>query len=105
MAYAFVPMFGIGWSVTALAVTVLLVRYFGQKTGVAALAAIFMLAGAAAVGPAIAGSVADATGSFAPALAGLALVMLPIALAVFIMPAARRRGASPARRMSIHHAA
>lgn len=90
-AYAFVPMFGVGWSVTCLAVTVLLVRYFGQKTGVAALAAIFMLAGAAAIGPAIAGSVADATGSFAPALGGLALVLLPIALAVFVMPAARRR--------------
>ncbi len=105
MAYLFVPMFGIGWSVTALAVTVLLVRYFGQKTGVAALAAIFMLAGAAAIGPAVAGSVADATGSFAPALGGLALVVLPIALAVFLMPAARRSIAPPASRMSIHHAA
>jgi MFS family permease len=97
MAYAFVPMFGIGWSVTCLAVTVLLVRYFGQKTGVAALAAIFMLAGAAAVGPAIAGSVADATGSFAPALVGLALILLPMALAVFVMPAARRRSLSDMR--------
>jgi cyanate permease len=94
MAYAFVPAFGIGWSVSCLSLTVLLVRYFGQATGVAALAAIFMLAGAAAVGPAVAGAVADATGSFGPSLYGLALVLLPIALAVFIMP--------PARHVSTH---
>jgi MFS family permease len=94
-AYAFVPMYGIGWSVTCLAVTVLLVRYFGQKTGVAGLALIFMLAGAAAVGPAIAGAVADATGSFTPALAGLALLLPPIALAAFLMPPARRAADRP----------
>lgn len=88
-AYAFVPVFGIGWSVSCLAVTVLLIRYFGQKTGVAVLAAIFMLAGAAAIGPAVAGTVADLTGSFSPALSGLALVLLPIALAAFVMPPAR----------------
>ncbi|MDB5396719.1 MAG: transporter [Rhodospirillales bacterium] len=89
MIYAFVPAFGIGWSVSCLAVTVLLVRYFGQKTGVAALAAIFMLAGAAAIGPAVAGTVADLTGSFSPALSGLAFVLLPIALAACVMPPAR----------------
>ncbi|HTJ64127.1 MAG TPA: MFS transporter [Alphaproteobacteria bacterium] len=89
-AYAFVPLYGVGWSVTCLAVTVLLVRYFGQKTGVAGLAAIFMLAGAAAVGPAVAGAVADVTGSFTPALGGLALLLPPIALAAFVMPPARR---------------
>jgi MFS family permease len=89
IAYAFVPVFGIGWSVSCLAVTVLLIRYFGQMTGVAALAAIFMLAGAAAIGPVVAGMVADLTGSFSPALSGLALVLLPIALAVLVMPAAR----------------
>ena len=97
IAYAFVPIFGIGWSVSCLAVTVLLVRYFGQKTGVAALAAIFMLAGAAAIGPAIAGTVADLTGSFSPALSGLALVLLPIGAAVFLMPPARRAQLPPGR--------
>ncbi len=95
MAYVFVPVFGIGWSVSCLTVTVLLVRYFGQATGVAALAAIFMFAGAAAIGPAIAGTVADLTGSFSPALSGLALVLLPVALAAFVMPPAGRASSQP----------
>ncbi len=90
MAYLFVPAFGIGWSVACLSVTVLLVGYFGQMTGVAALAAIFMFAGAAAIGPVAAGMVADLTGSFSPALAGLGMVLAPISLIAFMMPAARR---------------
>jgi MFS family permease len=89
VAFAFVAIFGVGWSVACLSVTVLLIRYFGQKTGVAALAAIFMLAGAAAVGPVVAGMVADQTGSFSPALGGLAIVLFPIGLAVFMMSPAR----------------
>jgi cyanate permease len=96
LAYAFVLFFGIGWSLSCLAVTVLLVRNFGQKAGVAALATLYMLAGASAIGPIVAGMVADATGSFAPALGGLAAVLLPIALAVVLMPPPGRRVAPAA---------
>jgi predicted MFS family arabinose efflux permease len=31
--YLFVPLFGIGWSVTSLAATILLIRYFGNNSG------------------------------------------------------------------------
>jgi hypothetical protein len=85
--YAFALSFGIGWSVTCLAVTVLLVEYFGDLGGTTALATIWTLAGAAAAGPWAAGLVADAGGSFRPALIGLGLLLVPIALATpFLTP-------------------
>jgi MFS family permease len=82
---AFVAVFGIGWSVSCLAVTVLLVRLFGNRGGTAALATIFTFAGAAALGPSAAGMVADSTGSFSLALGGLGLLLLPVAGAAFVM--------------------
>lgn len=82
---AFVAVFGIGWSVSCLAVTVLLVRLFGNRGGTAALATIFTFAGAAALGPSAAGMVADSTGSFSLALGGLGLSLLPVAGAAFLM--------------------
>ena len=90
-ACTFVGLFGAGWSVSCLAVTVLLVQYFGRQAGTAALAAIWMLAGAAAAGPAGAGYVADRTGSFAPMLCGLGLLLLPAALAALSLRAPRER--------------
>jgi MFS family permease len=82
---AFAAVFGIGWSVSCLAVTVLLVRLFGNRGGTAALATIFTFAGAAALGPSAAGMVADSTGSFSLALGGLGLLLLPVAGAAFLM--------------------
>jgi MFS family permease len=89
MMYAFVIVFGVGWSVSCLAVTVLLVRIFGNRGGTAALATIFTFAGAAALGPWAAGLVADATGGFSPALGGLGLLLLPAAGAALLMDRAR----------------
>ena len=88
MIYAFVLAFGLGWSVSCLAVTVLLVRIFGHRGGTAALAAVFTLAGAAAAGPWAAGRIADATGSFSLALAALGLMLLPVAAAAVMMNSA-----------------
>jgi MFS family permease len=88
--YGFALSFGIGWSVTCLAVTILLVEYFGDLGGTTALATIWTLAGAAAAGPWAAGLVADAGGSFRPALIALGLLLLPIALATpFLTPSQR----------------
>ncbi len=89
MTYAFVPIFGIGWSVTSLAVAVLLIRYFGSKGGTAALSTIWLLAGFSTAGPSIAGLVADATGSLVAPLALFGLLLLPIAFAALAMNAVR----------------
>ena len=83
--WGFALTFGIGSCVVLLAVAVLLVRYFGDVGGTTALATIWTLAGAAAIGPWIAGLVADAFGSFGPALAGLGLLLLPLAAGTLLM--------------------
>ena len=62
-----------------LAVTLLLVRYFGPVQGPASLGAVWTLAGLAAFGPWVAGIIADASGSYAPAFSGIALLLLPVA--------------------------
>jgi MFS family permease len=83
--YAFALAFGIGWSVTSVAITVLLVDYFGHTSGSMALAAIWMFSGVATAVPTLAGWVADASGSFAPALIALGLLLLPAALAAYLV--------------------
>jgi MFS family permease len=87
MTYLFVPVFGIGWSVTSLAVTVLLIRCFGSKSGTAALSTVWMLAGFATAGPSIAGLTADMTGGFVAVLSLFGLMLVPVALAALLMNA------------------
>jgi MFS family permease len=89
-AYGFVLVFGIGYAVSSLAGTVLLIRYFGSAAGTAALATVWLVAGIATGSPAVAGLVDDLTGSFVPALVGLGLLLLPIALAAVAMTPIRR---------------
>ncbi|MDB5395753.1 MAG: major facilitator superfamily 1, partial [Rhodospirillales bacterium] len=86
----FVPVFGIGWSVTSLACTVLLIRCFGSKSGTAALSTVWMLAGFATAGPSIAGLVADLTGGFVAVLSLFGLMLLPVAFAALLMSASGR---------------
>jgi MFS family permease len=90
ISYAFVVAFGIGWGVASLAVTVLLIRYFGDIAGTAALSTIWLFAGASTASPYVAGKIDDLTGSFVPALTGLGLALLPIAFLAFAMNSARR---------------
>ncbi len=96
MTYAFVPLFGIGWSVTSLAATVLLIRYFGNNSGTAALSTIWTFAGFATAGPAIAGYMADITGNFVAALAVFGVALVPVAVAaLFMKSAGQTKIASP----------
>jgi MFS family permease len=88
--YAFVLVYGIGWSVTSLAATVLLIRYFGVRAGTAALSMVWMLAGVTTAGPSIAGFVADSTGSFVVVLCVLGLVLVPAAVAALFMQGTAR---------------
>jgi len=83
--YLFAPLFGIGWSVTTLAIAVLLVEYFGNAGGSTALAAIWMATGASAVGPWLAGVMADNGWGFSPALGAFGILLLPIAVAVLLI--------------------
>ena len=70
-----------------LAVTLLLVRYFGPVQGAASLGAVWTLAGLAAFGPWVAGIIADGSGSYAPAFSGIALLLLPVAAgSVLLLP-------------------
>lgn len=89
--YAFILSFGIGWSVARVAITILLIRYFGHKSGTAVMSTIWMLCGVAAGGPPAAGLVADLTGSFTPALSVLGLLLLPLAAAAVLMTSPRRK--------------
>ncbi len=89
---AFALLFGLGWSAASLAVTVLLVQYFGHRDGSTALSAVWMLSGVAAFGPTAAGLVADRTGSFAPALTAIGVLLVPLAGAgLLLQPPERRR--------------
>lgn len=78
MTYAL--LMGVSAGGTTLAVTLLLVRYFGSVQGASALSAVWTLAGLSAIGPWISGLVADSTGGYAPALLGIGLVLVPIAV-------------------------
>lgn len=81
--WVFAPAFGIGSALVALAVTVLLMERFGERTGTAGLALCWTLAGLAALGPGLAGWLAEATGSYAGALWVLAGGCVPVAVAAF----------------------
>lgn len=87
--HAFALLIGTGVGGSTLAVTLLLVHYFGPVQGSASLGPIWTLAGLAAVGPWLSGMAADATGSYAPALLGFGLAMIPVALATLTLPAQR----------------
>ncbi|WP_404478261.1 CynX/NimT family MFS transporter [Novosphingobium sp. BL-52-GroH] len=84
--HAFALLLGAGVGGATLAVTLLLVRYFGPAGGSASLGAIWTLAGLAAIGPWVAGMVADATGGYGPALLGIGIAMVPIAMASLALP-------------------
>lgn len=79
--WGFVPLFGVGSALVAMAVTVLLMDWFGPETGTAGLALCWTLAGLAALGPGLAGVLAQWTGSYAGALWLLGAACLPVALA------------------------
>jgi hypothetical protein len=93
LAYAFALAFGAGWGTAYLTITVLLINYFGARTGSAVLSLVWLLTAFASLYPTVAGYVADRFGSFSPAFVGGAAMLAPIALAVLIMrqPAAGSR--------------
>ncbi|MDB5985778.1 MAG: transporter [Nevskia sp.] len=97
MAYGFALTFGIGWGAAYLAVTVLLINYFGPNTGSAVLSTVWLLTGIAAIGPAAAGMVADRFGSYTQVFILGGLLLLPIAFGALLMRSPKRKSATGAQ--------
>jgi MFS family permease len=93
LGYAFAILFGFGWGTAYLAVTVLMIEYFGPNTGSALLSVVWLLTGFAALGPAGAGWMADHTGSYSAVYLIGGIILLPAAAAVAIMRAPARGAA------------
>lgn len=85
VAYAFAIVFGLGWGTAYLSITVILIRYFGARTGSAVLSIVWLATVVASLGPAGAGMVADRLGTFTPAFTVGGALLLPIAVAVLLM--------------------
>jgi MFS family permease len=81
----FAVTFGIGWGTAYLAITVLMIRYFGPRTGSDGMSLVWLLTVFASLAPAGAGMVADALGSFGPAFVAGALMLAPIAVGMLIV--------------------
>ena len=77
---------GGGVGAATLAVTLEMVAVFGREGGAAGNGAVWTLAGLAAFGPVLGGVSADGLGSFAPALVGLGLLVVPVAVGCLWLP-------------------
>ena len=78
---------GLGFGLTALAVTMLLLNYFGDRHNLEIFSVTCLVGAFSATGPWIGGMVRDATGGFAPAfLLFSAVLAVLLAAAVFLRP-------------------
>lgn len=78
-------LFGVGWGLSFVAATVVLLNYFGPNTGSRILAIVWLLTTVAAAGPFAAGIIADHYGTFAPIFQLISGLMLLVALPIFVM--------------------
>ena len=92
MLYAFG--IGLGFGLTVLAVTLLLLEYFGPRNNLEIFALTCLVGAVSAIGSLIAGVVRDHLGGFAPALYGMGGLIAVVAVACALM---RPPAASPAR--------
>ncbi|CAN5124761.1 MFS transporter [soil metagenome] len=88
-SYAMMMLFavgtGIGFGMTILAVTILLLNYYGRKNNLAIFSLICLVGTPAALGPVIGGAMRDRLGGFAPTFQVYALVIGLIAVTVLFM--------------------
>jgi MFS family permease len=92
MLYAFG--IGLGFGLTVLAVTLLLLEYFGPRNNLEIFALTCLVGAVSAVGSLVAGVVRDHLGGFAPALYGMGGLIALVAVACALM---RPPAASPKR--------
>jgi MFS family permease len=76
---------GIGFGMTQLCCTVLLLNYFGQRYNLELFSTMCLIGTLSAAGPAIGGVIRDATGSFVPVFAILSGVSAAAAIIMFAM--------------------
>jgi len=84
---------GIGSGLTFFASTILLLDYFGRAPNLELFATINLISTIGSIGPALAGFIGDRSGSFVPAFALLAVLVLVVLAAVVPMQAPQKRGA------------
>ncbi|CAN5305030.1 MFS transporter [soil metagenome] len=84
---------GIGFGMTILAVTILLLNYYGRKNNLAIFSLICLVGTPAALGPVIGGAMRDRLGGFAPTFQVYALVIGLIAVTVLFMRPPRKASA------------
>ena len=82
LQYAAAVIYGVGWGLSYVAGTVVLLDYYGRITGARILSVVWLITTAAAAGPAAAGYIADHTGGFSPIFliyaGALALLTVPV---------------------------
>jgi len=81
---------GIGFGVTLLTVTVLLLNYYGRTHNLEIFSLTCLIGAVSALGPTIAGAVRDTSGGFTPAFEAFAVVIALILTAVAFMKPPRR---------------
>ena len=91
LQYAAALVYGIGWGISYVAATVVLLNFFGRDTGSQVLAYVWLITTIAAAGPLVAGLIADRTGSFSPIFYLYAALLFALTLPVFLMKAPRPR--------------
>jgi MFS family permease len=82
---------GLGFGLTALAVTLLLLNYYGRRHNLEIFSLTCLIGAVSALGPVIGGAIRDRTGGFAPAFQLFAMVIVVVLVAVSFMRPPRRR--------------
>lgn len=92
LQYAAATVYGLGWGLSYVAGTVVLLDYYGRTTGARILSVVWLITTIAAAGPAGAGWIADHTGSFAPIFLIYAGALTVLAVPIWLMrqPTAKR---------------
>ena len=85
---------GLGFGIAALAVTVLLINYFGREHNLEIFSLTCLIGALSALGPAIGGWIRDDFGSFTPAFQLFAAMTLIILVAALFMRPPIRRGSA-----------
>jgi MFS family permease len=76
---------GLGFGLTVLAVTLLLLDYYGPRSNLEIFALTCLIGAVSAIGPVVAGVVRDHAGGFAPALYGMGAMIAVVAVACSMM--------------------
>ena len=76
---------GLGFGLTVLAVTLLLLDYYGPRSNLEIFALTCLIGAVSAIGPVVAGVVRDQAGGFSPALYGMGAMIAVVAVACAVM--------------------